>query len=107
MYDFEYHRPQSLADAAQLSQRGDHKLLAGGMSLIPVLKMRLARYSGLVDLAAVDALKGIRREGDSIIVGAMTPHAEVATSAEVARAIPALAALAAGIGDPLVRNRGT
>lgn len=108
MYDFDYHKPASLdAAAAMVSGRDDYKLLAGGMSLIPALKMRLARYSGLVDLGALDGLKGIRRQGGAIAIGAMTPHAEVAASPEVARAIPALAALAGGIGDPLVRNRGT
>mgnify|MGYP001571630884 FL=1 len=108
MYDFSYHKPRSLEDAAAaLSQHDDYKLLAGGMSLIPALKMRLARYAGLVDLGALGALKGIRRQGGAIVIGAMTPHAEVAASAEVERAIPALAALAGGIGDPLVRNRGT
>ena len=108
MYDFEYHKPKSLdAAAAALLQHEDFKLLAGGMSLLPVLKLRLARYAGLVDLGALEQLKGIRREGDAIVIGAMTPHAEVAASAEVARTIPALAALAGGIGDPLVRNRGT
>ena len=107
MYDFDYHRPRDLAEAGALSRREDFKLLAGGMSLIPVLKMRLARYSGIVDLGALAALKGIRREGDAIVVGAMTPHAEVAASEEVARSIPGLNALASGIGDPLVRNRGT
>ena len=108
MYDFEYHKPKSVDEAAAtLSGSDDFKLLAGGMSLIPALKLRLNRYSGLVDLGALGELKGIRREGDAIVIGAMTPHAEVASSAEVARAIPALAALAGGIGDPLVRNRGT
>ena len=108
MYDFAYHRPANLEDAAALlSDNDEFKLLAGGMSLIPPLKMRLARHNGLVDLGAVEALKGIRREGRSLVIGAMTPHAEVASSAEVAKAIPALAALAGGIGDPLVRNRGT
>ena len=107
MYDFEYYKPKDVAEAAALARRDEHKLLAGGMSLIPVLKMRLARYSAIVDLGAVDALKGIRREGDAIVVGAMTPHAEVAESDEVARAVPALRTLASGIGDPLVRNRGT
>ena len=107
MYDFDYHRPQSLDEAGTLSRRADFKLLAGGMSLVPVLKMRLARYSGIVDLGAVGMLRGIRREPDAIVIGAMTPHAEVAASAEVARSIPGLSALANGIGDPLVRNRGT
>lgn len=108
MYDFDYHKPKSLDEAAAaLAQHDDYKLVAGGMSLIPALKMRLARYSGLVDLGAIDALKGIRIEGKTLVIGAMTPHAEVAASAEVARAIPALVTLAGGIGDPLVRNRGT
>src|SRR6188474_657125 len=108
MYDFDYHRPGTLEDAAAtLAQSEDVKVLAGGMSLIPALKLRLARYSGLVDLGGLDQLKGIRRDGDTLVIGAMTPHAEVAASAEVARAIPALARLARGIGDPLVRNRGT
>jgi aerobic carbon-monoxide dehydrogenase medium subunit len=108
MHDFSYHKPASLDAAASIvSAHEDYKLLAGGMSLIPALKMRLARYSGIVDLSSVETLKGIRRAGESLVVGAMTPHAEVAASAEVARTIPALAALAEGIGDPLVRNRGT
>jgi carbon-monoxide dehydrogenase medium subunit len=108
MYDFSYHKPSSLDAAAKLvSGSSDFKLLAGGMSLIPALKFRLARYSGLVDLGALDGLKGIRRQGGAVVIGAMTPHAEVAASAEVERAIPALAALAGGIGDPLVRNCGT
>jgi aerobic carbon-monoxide dehydrogenase medium subunit len=108
MYDFSYHRPASLdAAAALLTTHEDSKLLAGGMSLIPSLKMRLARYPALVDLAAIGALRVIRRVGEMLEIGAMTPHAEVAASAEVRRAIPALAALAEGIGDPLVRNRGT
>ncbi|MBI3918666.1 MAG: xanthine dehydrogenase family protein subunit M [Betaproteobacteria bacterium] len=108
MYDFDYHKPKSLDDAAKLlSKHDDFKLLAGGMSLIPALKLRLARHAGLVDLGALGALKGIRRDGGALVIGAMTPHAEVAASAEVARSIPALAVLAGGIGDPLVRNRGT
>jgi carbon-monoxide dehydrogenase medium subunit len=108
MYDFDYHRPASLDDvAAIISAHGDFKVLAGGMSLIPTLKLRLARYSGLVDLGGVESLKGITRDGNALVIGAMTPHATVATSPEVERAIPALADLARGIGDPLVRNRGT
>ena len=107
MYDFDYHRPKDLTEAGTLSRREDFKVLAGGMSLIPVLKMRLARYAGIVDLGGLESLKGIRREGDAIVVGAMTPHAEVASSEEVARTIPGLHMLASGIGDPLVRNRGT
>jgi len=107
VYDFSYHRPGSLDAAAAIAARDGFKLLAGGMSLIPALKLRLARYSGLVDLGALGGLRGIARDGNAIVIGAMTPHAEVAASPEIARAIPALAALAGGIGDPLVRNRGT
>ncbi len=108
MYDFSYHKPASLDEAAALiSGRDDAKLLAGGMSLIPALKLRLARYSNLVDLGALGALKGITRDGNTVVIGAMTTHADVAASSEVGHAIPALAALAGGIGDPLVRNRGT
>jgi carbon-monoxide dehydrogenase medium subunit len=108
MHDFQYHRPKSLAEAAAaLAEREGYKLLAGGMSLIPALRLRLSRHAGLVDLGALDALTGIRRDGDALVIGAMTPHADVAASAEVARTIPALSALAEGIGDPLVRNRGT
>ena len=108
MHAFDYIKPQSLADAAAaVAGRDDWKLLAGGMSLVPALKLRLARYSALVDLGALAELQGVRRDGDAIVVGAMTPHADVASSAEVARALPALARLADGIGDPLVRNRGT
>jgi carbon-monoxide dehydrogenase medium subunit len=108
MYDFSYHKPQDLATATtMLSQNAEYKPLAGGMSLIPTLKMRLARYAGLVDLGAIASLQGITRAGDTVTIGAMTPHAEVAASAEVASTIPALKVLAGGIGDPLVRNRGT
>jgi carbon-monoxide dehydrogenase medium subunit len=108
VYDFEYCRPASLdAAATMISGRGDFKLLAGGMSLIPALKMRLARYAGLVDLGGIAGLNHIRRDGDAIVIGAMTPHTVVAASSEVATGIPALASLAGRIGDPLVRNCGT
>lgn len=107
MYDFDYHKPARLADAAALLNRDNHKPLAGGMSLLPTLKLRLNRYAGLVDLGALPDLQGIRREGNTLLIGATTPHAAVAASAEVHQAIPALAQLAEGIGDPLVRNRGT
>jgi carbon-monoxide dehydrogenase medium subunit len=107
MYDFDYCRPVSLEEAAAIAAKPDYKLLAGGMSLIPVLKQRLARHEGLVDLGAIAALKGIRRDGNAIVIGATTPHAAVAASAEVENSIPALAVLAGGIGDPQVRHRGT
>jgi aerobic carbon-monoxide dehydrogenase medium subunit len=108
MYDFTYHRPDRLTQAAELiAAKQDAKLLAGGMSLLPTLKLRLARYSDLVDLKAIADLQGIRRDGDALVIGAMTRHAVVAASDVVKLAIPALAVLAGGIGDPLVRNRGT
>lgn len=107
MYDFEYYKPQSVAEASTLLTKPDHKPLAGGMSLLPTLKLRLNRYAGLVDLGALTETQGIRREGNTLVIGATTPHAVVAASGEVQQAIPALAQLAEGIGDPLVRNRGT
>jgi aerobic carbon-monoxide dehydrogenase medium subunit len=108
MYDFNYHRPSSLADAAKALQgASEGKLVAGGMTLIPTLKQRLAKPSDLVDLAKIGELKGIKKDGNTIVIGAMTKHVEVATSDVVKSAIPGLAALAEHIGDPAVRNRGT
>src|SRR5262249_24453854 len=85
----------------------DAKLVAGGMTLLPTLKLRLAKPSQLIDLAGVPGLKGITEEGDAVVIGAMTRHVEVSRSDVVRRGIPALAALAGMIGDPAVRNRGT
>ena len=107
MYDFAYHRPGSLADAARLAKSDDAKLVAGGMTLIPTMKQRLARPSDLIDLGGLKDLAGIKVEGGKVTIGALTPHGQVAASADVKRAIPALAALAGGIGDPQVRNCGT
>jgi carbon-monoxide dehydrogenase medium subunit len=107
MYDFNFHRPADLASAEGFLKADDAKLLAGGQTLIPTLKMRLAAPKHLVDLSRIEKLTGIERKGRSIEVGAMMRHAEVATSAVVEKAIPALATLAAEIGDPAVRNRGT
>ena len=108
MYNFNYHRPSSLADAAKALQgASEGKLVAGGMTLIPTLKQRLAKPSDLVDLAKIGDLKGIKKDGNTIVIGAMTKHVEVATSDVVKGAIPGLAALAEHIGDPAVRNRGT
>jgi carbon-monoxide dehydrogenase medium subunit len=108
MYAFQYHRPTSLAEAQKLLEKAaDGRFLAGGMTLIPTLKQRLASPSDLVDLGAIPEIRGIKVDGKSVRIGAMTPHAAVAHSAEVRKAIPALAALADGIGDPQVRNRGT
>jgi len=108
MHAFEYHRPSSLADAAKLAGKGDDaKLLAGGQSLVQAMKLRLAAPSDLVDLNAINELRGIKADAKSVTVGAMARHAEVAASAEVKKAIPALAALAEMIGDRQVRNQGT
>lgn len=108
MYAFNYHRPASLADAAKLlGSATDGKFLAGGQTLLPTLKQRLASPSDLVDLNGIAELNGITVSGGSVTIGATTRHAAVAASAEVKKAIPALAALAGGIGDPQVRNMGT
>ncbi len=108
MYDFSYHKPSSLAEAAKaLGSAEDGKLMAGGMTLIPTLKQRLARPSDVIDLGGIVELKGIRRAGNALVIGAMARHAEVAHSDVVRSAIPALAELAEWIGDPQVRNRGT
>ncbi|PZU91561.1 MAG: carbon monoxide dehydrogenase [Chelatococcus sp.] len=108
MYAFTYHRPATARQAAGLlAKKEDAKLLAGGHTLLPTMKQRLAAPSALVDLGACAELKGIARKGRTIVIGAMTTHAEVAASPEVQEAIPALAFLAAHIGDPQVRHRGT
>ena len=108
MYTFKYQRANSVADAAAvISKNADAKLLAGGQSLIATMKLRLSRPSDLVDLGPMAELRGIKVEGGAVTIGAMTRHAEVAASAEVKKAIPALASLAASIGDRQVRNMGT
>ncbi|MGH7056862.1 MAG: FAD binding domain-containing protein [Acetobacteraceae bacterium] len=107
MYDFTYQKPGSLPDALKLlGADSEAKALAGGMTLIPVLKQRLNKPSTLVDLAGV-GLTGISVSDGRVKIGAMTTHATVANSAEVKKAIPALAKLAGGIGDKEVRHRGT
>ena len=108
MYEFQYHKPSSVADAAAaVKGASDGTFIAGGQTLIPTLKQRLASPSDVIDLAGIAELSGIRRDGNDLVIGAMTTHAEVAASDVVAEAIPALAALAEGIGDPQVRNCGT
>tara|TARA_R110000787_G_scaffold63679_9_gene143814 strand:+ start:12544 stop:13341 length:798 start_codon:yes stop_codon:yes gene_type:complete len=108
MYTFNIKTPSSVDDAkAALEANEDAQMLAGGQTLIPVLKQRLAMPGELVSLAGVDALSGITPEGDTITVKSMTRHAQVAANADIKSAIPALAALAGGIGDPHVRNMGT
>jgi len=108
MYEFNYQRPGSLDEALEaLSSAADGQLMAGGMTLIPTLKQRLASPSDVIDLAGVPGLSGIEQTGGQIVIGAMTPHAEVVASPAVRSAIPALVDLAGQIGDPQVRNRGT
>jgi carbon-monoxide dehydrogenase medium subunit len=109
MYDFAYARPSSLKDAqAALAKAGDDGVfLAGGQSLLPALKLRLRRPAAIVDLGGLPGLDGISVEGDHLVVGALATHAAVAGSKLVREKLPALAALAGGIGDPQVRNRGT
>ena len=107
MYSFELHKADSVANAAALLAQSGGKPLAGGQSLVAAMKMRLAQPTALVDLSGIAELKGIRKEGDNLVIGAMTRHAEVAASKVAQEAIPALAALAEGIGDRQVRNMGT
>src|SRR5919198_6044624 len=108
MYDFAYHRPKTVADAVNLlKSKPEARPMSGGMTLIPTLKQRLAKPTDVVDLSGLKELAGIRVEGNNVVIGAMTRHAEVASSADVKSAIPALAHLAGHIGDPQVRNRGT
>ncbi len=106
MYDFAYEKPASLADAVAALGHEDAKVIAGGMTLIPVLKQRLNKPSVVVDLSGL-GMTGITVTDESVIIGAMTTHATVAASAAVKRAIPALATLAGLIGDKEVRHRGT
>jgi len=107
MQAFSYQNPSSLAAAAGAIKTDGVKLLAGGQSLLASMKMGLSAPDALVDLAGVQELRGITVGGGTVKIGAMTTHAEVAAHAEVAKAIPALAALAGNIGDRQVRNRGT
>lgn len=106
MYAFTLDKPASLADA-QKAAAGGAKPLAGGQTLLASMKLRLSDPGNLVDLGGVKELAGIRREGNALVIGAMTRHIDVATSAEVAAAIPALTHLAGHIGDKQVRAMGT
>ncbi len=108
MQDFEFQRAATVADAVEaLRAAPEGKLLAGGQSLLPVLKLNLAAPSALISISAISQLKGVRREGAVLVIGAGTTHAEVASSGDVQSALPGLSALAEQIGDPQVRNRGT
>ena len=108
MYNFTFHRPTTVRQAAGLLSRNpDGKMLAGGHSLIPVMKQRLASPSALIDLSLVEGLSGVELKGRSVVIGAMTRHADAANSPVLQQAIPGLASVPASIGDPQVRNRGT
>jgi len=108
MYPTTYHRPSSVDEAAALFAKGkEAKYLAGGHTLIPVMKQRLAAPSDVIDLAKIKELVGIESSGDTLTIKAATPHYDVAQSADVQKAIPAVAYLASLIGDPAVRHRGT
>src|SRR5436853_6259804 len=108
MYEFKYHRPATVRQAANLlAKNEDAKVIAGGHSLIPVMKQRLASPRHLVDLSHIEGLDTIEMKGRSLVIGATAKHAAVATSAVVGEAIPALAELAGQIGDPAVRHKGT
>jgi carbon-monoxide dehydrogenase medium subunit len=108
MRAFDYHRPKSLKEAVSLLRKVENaKPLAGGQSLIPSLKLRLSGPPALIDLNAIEEMRGIKLEGGTLAIGALATHAEVTASKDVAVAIPALARLAEGIGDRQVRNQGT
>lgn len=108
MYPFNYQNPKTVAEAAAaLTKGGDARLLAGGQSLIAAMKLRLSAPTDLIDLAGIRELTGIKVEGSAITIGAMTRHAEVARAKDIQAKIPALASLAGGIGDRMVRNMGT
>lgn len=108
MSSVHYHRPASAAEAVKLlAQHGDDKLLAGGQSMLPSVKLGLLAPDGYIDLGGIPDLQGICVEGNHVVIGAMTSHSTVAASKDVQRMIPALADLAGHIGDRAVRNRGT
>jgi len=107
MYAFEWTRATTVADAAAALAKSGGKALAGGQSLVGAMKLRLAQPGTLVDLSGIAELKGIKRDGDAVVIGAMTRHAEIAESSAVKSSIPALAGVAQGIGDRQVRNMGT
>src|SRR6266403_1023069 len=108
MYEFKYHRPATVRQAANLlAKNEDAKVIAGGHTLLPVMKQRLASPPHLVDLSHIEGLDSIEVKGRSLVIGATAKHADVAASAVVGEAIPALAELAGMIGDPAVRHKGT
>jgi aerobic carbon-monoxide dehydrogenase medium subunit len=108
MYETNYHKAGSTAEAGDLiSKSEDPKILGGGQTLLPTMKQRLAAPSDLVDVTGIPDLQGISESGGGVSIGAATTHSEVASSDLVKQKLPGLAALAAGIGDPAVRHMGT
>lgn len=108
MYEFKYHRPSTVRQAANLLIKNeDAKLIAGGHTLVPVMKQRLAAPPHIIDLSHIEGVDGIEMKGRSLVIGALAKHAAVAASPIVGEAIPALAELAGLIGDPAVRHKGT
>jgi carbon-monoxide dehydrogenase medium subunit len=108
MYNFNYHKAGSVAEAASLAMlHPDGKLLAGGQTLLPTMKQRLASPTDIIDLATLNDLRGIEVKDGVVTIKALTRHVAVATSADVQKTIPALAEMAGMIGDPAVRNKGT
>ncbi len=108
MHDFRYHRPRSLDEALALfSAAGDARYLAGGQSLIPMMKHRRMQAADIVDLGALPGLADIRIDEDRVVIGALARHADVAAHPALNEVLPGLTRLAAGIGDRAVRNRGT
>jgi len=108
MYAFKYHQPKTVRQAANLLAKfPEAKILAGGHSLLPVMKLRLASPSDIIDLNKVEGMTGVELKGRSVVIGALTRHFEVAASQVLKDNLPALAAAAAEIGDPAVRHRGT
>ncbi len=108
MYNFNYHRPTSIEQAVEIFiDSEDASYLAGGHTLLPSMKQRLASPTDIIDLSGISSLVGIKSEDESLVVGALTKHEEVATSALINSEIPSIAKLASNIGDAQVRNRGT
>ena len=106
MKTFSYHSTKDVKEATKLASSSS-AFLAGGMTTLPSMKLGLASYKDIIDIKRIKKLSGIKVSGKTVTIGATTKHAEVAHSKEVKKAIPSLAALAEGIGDPQVRNRGT
>ena len=108
MYAFTFHRPTTVRQAVNLlAKNSEAKLLAGGHSLLPVMKLRLASPPAIIDMNKIEGLSGIELKGRSLVIGAMARHVDVANSPIVKESLPALAELVGMIGDPAVRHRGT